>query len=265
LTIDPELALDITARLASGASLVASLEMIAVRREFRAAGAFNLKGIASLYSSSPKRFAWIDRHVTAVLVIVAASSAAVLALGPYSMAGRVAIVACLLGRTLVRWRRFLGGDGAEQITTLCLAAATLAVFPMPSHGRINLAVAFIAAQATLSYVTAGIAKVTSPVWRGGDALPTIMATDVHGHPTAAAALQRWRPVATLLGWIVIIFECGFPLFVAGPPALAFGALATGLAFHVACAFTMGLNNFLVAFPATYPCVLVAGGWLSPFY
>jgi hypothetical protein len=42
-------------------------------------------------------------------------------------------------------------------------------------------------------------------------------------------------------------------------------LAVGLSFHVGCAVSMGLNNFLLAFPATFPCVLVGSAWLSPFW
>jgi hypothetical protein len=241
------------------------MEMIACRREFQAGGAFSAPGIASLYRAPATKLGWMDKYVTAVLVILAVSSAVTMALGPYSVAGRVAVLICLLTRTLVRWRRLLGGDGAEQITSLSLAATALAVLPLSSPARINLAVAFVAAQLTLSYVTAGIAKLISPVWRNGDALPSIMATAFHGHPAMVSTLRRWRPLPTLLGWGVIVFECGFPLFLIGPPPLAVGALATGLAFHVACALTMGLNNFLLAFPATYPCVLVAGAWLSRFY
>jgi hypothetical protein len=214
---------------------MASIEMLAVRREFEAAGAFSAEGIATLYLSSAGKFSWFDRHLTVVLVIVGASSAATMVLGPYSVPGRVAVLVCLLGRTLVRWRRFLGGDGAEQLTTLSIAATAMAVLPVSSPTRINLAVAFVAAQLMLSYMTAGVAKLMSPVWRGGDALPAIMATEFHGHPAMVDALRRWQPIATLLGWSVIVFECGFPFFISGPPTLALGALATGLAFHVSCA------------------------------
>lgn len=96
-------------------------------------------------------------------------------------------------------------------------------------------------------------------------MPAIMSTDVHGHPAMTRALQRWPATARVLAWMVILFECGFLLLITGTPVTALAALGTGLAFHVACSVTMGLNNFLIAFPATYPCVLVAGAWLSPYY
>jgi hypothetical protein len=264
LTIDSTLALDISVRLTACASMVASLEMVAVRREFQASGAFNVDGVETLYGRSSTGLRRLGVHMTTLLGVVALSSAGIIVLGPYSAPGRLMIVACLVGRTLVRWRRLLGGDGAEQITTLSLAATALAVLPQPSPARIDLAVAFIAAQLALSYVTAGIAKLVSPTWRSGLALPAIMSTDVHGHPAMARALRRWPAAAGAFAWTVILFECGFPFFMLGPPVAAIGTLGLGLAFHVACSVTMGLNNFLIAFPATYPCAFVAAAWLSPY-
>jgi hypothetical protein len=155
----------------------------------------------------------------------------------------------------VRWRRLIGGDGAEQVTSLALAAAFLAVFPVPSDARVKLAIAFIGAQLVLSYFTAGLAKLLSREWRGGHALRTIMATESHGDPAFARALERVPVASVALGWTVMLFECAFPLLLVGPDWLAVALLALGLAFHIACAVTMGLNNFLLAFTATYPCAL----------
>jgi hypothetical protein len=265
LSIDPRLALDAAARLSACGAMISSLEMIAVRNEFRKDGVFNLQGIVSLYGKEGAVFNLLDRTLLLALIAVACSAAIVILFGPFQAIGQIAVVVCFANRLLVRWRRLLGGDGAEQMTTLVLAATLLAVLPHTSEARIHLAVAFIGAQATLSYVTAGIAKLLSPVWRSGAALPVIMGTEIHGHPRVASALAHWRRSAAVLGWSVIAFECLFPLLIIGPSWLAIAALILGLIFHAGCAATMGLNNFLWAFPATYPCVLVLASWLSPFW
>ena len=204
----------------------------------------------------------LDRLLGGLLVIQALSSAILVIVGPFASLGQAATVTCVVSRGLVRWRRLLGGDGAEQMTSLALVAAMLAVVPVPSPGRISLAVAFIGGQLMLSYVTAGIAKLASPVWRAGSALPVIMATEFHGDPSATSVFRRFPRLAAALGWVVILFECLFPLVLFGPAWLTVSWLVVGLAFHVGCAVTMGLNNFLLAFPAAYPCVLVIRGWLS---
>jgi hypothetical protein len=241
--------------------LVATLEMLAVRQEFGETGVFSRDAIATLYWSRQKALARVDRLIGRLLLIQTVSSAMLILLGPFSVPGRLATALCVGSRGLVRWRRLIGGDGAEQITSIALVAALLAVFPAPAPARVNLAVAFIGGQVVLSYFTAGIAKLVSPVWRAGGALPAIMATEFHGDPTVAGALRRFPHVAAGLGWFVIVFECSFPLVLFGPAWLAIVELTLGLAFHLACAVTMGLNNFLLAFTATYPCVIALRAWL----
>jgi hypothetical protein len=264
LELDSRLALDLTSRLAAWASLVATLEMLAVRKEFHEGGAFSLSSISSLYWNQASGLRRIGLWFPQLLIVLACSSAAAVAFGPYSIAGRTALAVCVICRVVTRWRRLLGGDGAEQITTLCLVASALAVLPMPSATRILCAVSFLAAQLTLSYVVAGIAKLMSPAWRSGDALTAIMSTDTYGHPAARAVFLRWPVSGAALGWFVIAFECSFPLLLLGPAPLAYTALAIGLGFHVACAATMGLNNFLLAFPAAYPCAVVVRDAVSPW-
>jgi hypothetical protein len=177
--------------------------------------------------------------------------------GPFSPFGPLLLIAAFLATTLVRWRRHTGGDGAEQMALIVLAAVGLAIFPWPSSGRMAAATTFIAAQLILSYVTGGVAKLVSSTWRDGSALPAILSTYSHGDPVAAQLLHKDIRLAQLACWTIISFECLFPFLVFGPSWLAALALVCGLGFHVACAVLMGLNSFLWTFPATYPCVLAA--------
>jgi hypothetical protein len=65
-----------------------------------------------------------------------------------------------------------------------------------------------------------------------------------------------------LAWLVISFECTFPI------ALAFGKTgsavyaAIGIAFHISNAVIMGHNTFIWAFVATYPAILFCAMSLS---
>jgi hypothetical protein len=223
LNLDPQLALDVTARLAACGSFVAALELLAVRNEFGRQGVFNRGAVAALYWGRADTLTRLDQLIDVVVGVQAISSAVLVFLGPFSLAGRAAVTMCLTSRNLVRWRRLFGGDGAEQLTTIVLAATLLAALPTPSSTRINLAVAFIGGQLMLSYMTAGCAKLMSPQWRAGDALPSIMATEIHGHPVAAAMLRRFPRVSAGMGWGVVAFECLFPLSLFGPSWLTLAA------------------------------------------
>jgi hypothetical protein len=57
----------------------------------------------------------------------------------------------------------------------------------------------------------------------------------------------------------------FPLILIAPRAVALAMLAAGFVFHVATAVTMGLNTFVIAFPATLLCVLVLVEHVSPYW
>ena len=255
MTIDPSVALDLTARLAAVGSSIAGLELFAARKEFGTQGVFNRSGVAALYWGRAGPLSMFDPLINIVIAVQLISSVVVAILGPFHPVGVVALSVALGSRVLVRRRRLFGGDGAEQLTTIVLAATLLATAPVSSTTRVQLAVAFIGGQLALSYMTAGIAKLGSRHWRTGDALPSIVATEIHGHPLAAGIMHRFPRVSLGLGWGVIVFECLFPLALISPLWLTVVALSLGLTFHIGCAIMMGLNNFLWAFPATYPCVL----------
>jgi hypothetical protein len=176
--------------------------------------------------------------------------------GVFSLWGRAALVLLLGSFMLLRWRRRLAGDGAEQMAALILIAAFLAVNPSESRLRLAAAVLFVAAQSVLSYTTAGVAKLMSSVWRSGRALPQILSTLGHGDPFAARILGSSRPLAVAACWAVILFETAFGPLALGTQWTLLAALGIGLLFHIGCAVFMGLNAFLWSFPATYPCVVV---------
>lgn len=254
--MDPRSALDISCRLVAAGLVIWAMELYSIRQHFRPAGVFNAQ-VGSLNRGLPPLVVVIDRFLPQVLALQAVSALTLVWFGPFGNAGRVALPCALATFIAVRWRRRLGGDGAEQMAAIVLLAAFAATVPVPGEVRITAAVLFVAGQVTLSYATAGIAKAISPVWRGGTALPLIFSTDGHGGPRVSRVFSANRSLALVACWMVIFYETTFVLMILGPEWMVLAALAAGFAFHIGCAVLMGLNSFLWAFPATYPCVYVA--------
>ncbi len=185
--------------------------------------------------------------------------------GPYPVLGRLAGV-CVLGCVAaIRLRRVTASDGAEQMAILTLLASSIAVVPGLNHATITFAVWFIAGQTILSYLTAGISKAISPVWRSGDAIPLIMSSESHGQPWAAAVLDARPRLGRFLTRSVIVYECAFPLILVSRGEIAAALLMIGFSFHMGCAVTMGLNAFLLAFPGSYACVIYVSQVTSPYW
>jgi hypothetical protein len=200
-----------------------------------------------------------------VLVLVgiclACAVALVVGIGP----GLAAVAAVVVAATyvLLGMRSRFGGDGADQMTILLFTSLALA-FAVGQERAAALVLWFIAAQAALSYVTAGIAKLVSPMWRDGSALRGIMGTSSYGHPWAARFLAARPRLATAASWSVITVECLFPLALLGIRPLTWALVGCGVLFHLGTAILMRLNTFFAAFVATYPAVLfcaaTVGGW-----
>jgi hypothetical protein len=247
-------ALDLAVRIVSVGLSISALEHYADRHAFGRAGPFSravfdaLRGSASPLLARP---ALVGPLALAKL----AAACTLIATGPFSPTGRAALALLALTAMTLRWRRAIGGDGAEQLSIIIVVAALAAALPVPGEQRIVFATAFVSAQAVLAYVTAGLSKIVSPLWRNGSALPAILATSSHGQARAAAVLGAHPRIGLAMTWGVMLFEILFPLLLLGPDWLASFTLAAGVAFHLGCAVLMGLNSFLWAFPATYVCLL----------
>lgn len=183
------------------------------------------------------------RLVMAVLVIVG---------WPLSVVSTASVIAA--ASFLLALRSPYGTDGADQMTMIIFLAAALAdVIHTPRSTLMFLW--FVALQACLAYFIAGVAKLVSPVWRGGRALPGILGTTSYGHRQLGPFLTRHPCMTSLCGWGVIMLECLFPAVLLGIRPLTFALLACALGFHVVAVFLMRLNTFLWAFAATYPSIL----------
>lgn len=252
------LALSLTERIASIGVMVSSLELLARHRDLRDQGLFSWE-IASSRTHLSNRSLAIGKvlfsHAGAVTMIVVRLLAAVALWvvpgGDAARTGLCVIVALSYGG--VFWRTPLGHDGADQMTYLVFLSAALAR-AVGGARSLTVALLFVAAQATLGYFAAGLAKVVSPVWVK-EGLKGILGTLAYGHASMHRLMSQRPRLARTLAAGVVGWECLFPLGVAaGGPALIV-MLASGVAFHAVTAVTMGLNNFVWAFAATYPAIL----------
>lgn len=263
--VSPELALSVACRASCVAIGIGFLEQLAVFECL-----FGSRGPASPTVTRAMGIAafprlLLGRDLRYVIAVGAVASMLGAVLGPYPPLGRSALATVLFCIVVIRLRRITGGDGAEQMATLMLLAACIALLPGLNHKIVTLAVWFIGGQSLLSYATAGIAKAISPTWTKGEALPFIMGSQAYGQPWASAVLEAHPELAKLLTRSVVIFECCFPLIIVAPKGLAIAMLVAGALFHLGCAVIMGLNAFLLVFPGSYVCVAYIAQRTSPFW
>ncbi len=147
-----------------------------------------------------------------------------------------------------------GMDGSDHANFLvCTALAASGLFPRDPAAR-QACTAFIAGQSVLSYVAAGAAKAVASYWRDGTAMQGIFRTRTYGTRWINDLFARYPLVPKAAGWSVWVGEMLFPAVLVAPKPVAAGLIATGASFHAGSAAFMGLNRFVWAFGAMYPCV-----------
>lgn len=244
------------------AVVIPSLETLRAWRDYTAGGIFDGRQLARLtildYSPPARRLlGWLFTTPALLALTVARLICGVVLLWPMTNPaprGVAAATAFLLGGVLT-WRNRFGTDGADQMVAIVLAGVAVGSLFPPRDLAVRVALGFIAVQACLAYGVAGIAKAMSPVWRSGQVISGIMATETWGSHSFAAWLASSRGASLVVCWMVIAAECAFPAVVIAPTWLVVALLGWGLTFHVMCAVTMGLNTFFWAFVAAYPAIL----------
>jgi hypothetical protein len=197
---------------------------------------------------------WLFEYPRFIIVVAVRLIAAVLMVigWPPSVFTTASIIA--VASALLALRSGYGTDGADQMSMIIFVAAALASAVHTTLATVMF-LWFITSQACLAYFIAGFAKLMSPVWRDGRALPGIFGTTSYGYRELGPLLARHHHISRLCGWSVIILECSFPGVLLGIRPLTLTLLACGLGFHIAGVFVMRLNTFLWAFMATYPSIL----------
>jgi hypothetical protein len=240
------------------AACLSSFEWLAVRRELAPTGCFAWKlagsrpfllrhagagrALAVVFEPPGVVVVLALRAVSALLLIAAA--AAGLDLGP-------PLAALALTSVVLISRDPYSVDGSDQM--IVVVAGGLAVGKL--FGAESAAVVFVAAQAAAAYFIAGMAKLQGRDWRVGNAVPLILSTRGYGAPSLGVLLWERRWIGRAFTWTTMSFEFLFPLALVAPSQVLLGFLVAGVLFHAGAAVAMGLNVFLWAFVATYPCVI----------
>jgi pimeloyl-ACP methyl ester carboxylesterase len=156
-----------------------------------------------------------------------------------------------------------GLDGSDHLTFVnYFVAAAEKAFGDDPKAREAL-VWFLAAQVCGAYFSAGVAKLASPVWRDGTAIPEIFRTSTFGDSGFYRVVKENPRIAKAVAWATIAGEMAFPLVLVAPRPVARGILASGFAFHLGNARFMGLNRFIWSYCSTYPALAHVARDLGP--
>ena len=217
---------------------------------------------------SVKGLEWLQPVLTGpgirlTLILRLAASAGILLFAP-----RAVLLPCVLTLALtsllLSFRMPVGRDGSDQMNVLIVVPASIAMLCDQRSAYISVLL-FVAAQVSLAYTTSGVAKLISPLWRSGNALPQILSTLSYGNRRASGTLRSSHVLSLALSWAVIVFETVFPLTLLIGPRATLVVLVLGAVFHSSCAFLMGLNCFFWSFVATYPAVLFTSAYLAQLF
>jgi hypothetical protein len=248
---------------------VGTLEYLAVVPAFANTGVYSgrITRLRMRPPGNPRLEPLLDRlfgeRVVRVLLFTRLLLLALAVVFPIGSAAFSVVMGLLVVNVLAfNWRRMYGDDGSDQMNSILLLTLWLCVGPHSTALVLKLGLGFIALQACLSYATAGIAKLLSAQWRGGEAIFRIFNTAAYGIGPVARFLGRHPGFGRLLCWSVIVIECLFPLCLFLPEPWNWTFLVWGALFHLQCAVIMGLNSFLWAFLATYPALLFVSSTLT---
>ena len=253
----------LTSLLVGISLLIGSLEQFVIIKEYRSDGLFSwdvfrthfpefsFPVLRSLFSPAFNyRGVWIllcGSFISALILVIPVHNFAI----SYYFAP---IALALLMKLALAYRNFYGADGSDQMETIVLAGLCSALCLLPSKSA-RLGIWFIAGESALSYFASGVSKLFSRAWITGEAVFKIFNTYTYGHKFIASWLRRYSPFSAPLCWLIIIYECAFPLCLILPVRVAVVILCIGFCFHIGNAFIMGLNKFFWAFLSTYPALL----------
>ncbi len=255
LTVSLEWALTWTQRLCALSLVLQSVELLLARQSWFDDGVFSWQILRAEHERLPAPLAWLFAPVMpsvafGVLLLLRIPLACLLGAG----AGYAAPL--LLFSQLAIGARFRGtyNGGSDYMSVVVLCALSAAWLSAGSPTLVKASLAYACVQLVLSYFIAGVVKLVRAPWRSGAALSTLVQPEHYGTPRWVARALHAPAASRPLSWLLLAFECGFPLALTGP-TLALGAMTLGLAFHIANFVVFGLNRFVFAWLAAYPSLL----------
>lgn len=194
-------------------------------------------------------------RLAVVLLIRLAAVALMIYCPVYSAGYSIALTAVVLSHVYLGIRTAgFGTTGADPMTLAITGAAWMTTVLTDSPVAARTGLWFVAAQACLAYVVAGVAKLRAPSWRSGAAMTAVMSTHTYGSAMFHRTLLARPRLSQALCWSVMLWETAFPLALVVPHFLMWALLLSGFLFHASLAALMGINLFLFAFPAAYVAI-----------
>jgi hypothetical protein len=253
-------ALDITAVIVAGTTVLMAAEILSIRSEFGRRGVFSPRVLAPTQGGAIAR--WLPPfsllHVAAAQVVLGVAAIMLMALDVSVTAPFVALAVLA---ALWQFRLPFGADGSDVMARTLTITVAITLLLEKHTQLVRIALLFIAAQLCLAYGASGVAKLWGKEWRDGTAIPGIVHT-AFGHPgVLRTALDRWPTMAKLVTWLVVAIEIAFPLGIVLGGWIALAALAAVAALQMGIAVAMGLNRFTPWFVACFP----ATAWATCSY
>jgi len=244
--------------------VIDSFEKISVYKEYATGGLlnWNLLRKNSFFTSKPESF----RNLTDV-IFPARSWFFLIALRIFccfglfvSPPGSVLLVCSYTGLfiigSLMNLRNIAYGAETENRFALIIIGALLLRSLVPTDTVTLATFWFIGLQACLSYITAGASKLMNANWRNGNGFKRV-ATSYELIPVKKVNIffEENRTVARLLNWLVIFFECAFPVALFIGRGLFWWFLVGGIILHATIAIGLRLGKFFWIWIATYPALI----------
>jgi hypothetical protein len=245
----------VVARIIAFAILLQSIELLKIRAVIKEDGIWTWTVLRKEFDVFPRPFlAFFEfllpypRFIKLLYFQIAASGFLMLYPTP------VFAIGLLLSATLccLRWRGTFNG-GSDFMTLIVLTGVSVGLVFSNTVSLEKASLWYITIQACTSYFRGGLSKLRTRNWRSGRALKGFICSSMYPVDNLLGRLIDSSQVLFLMSWVVILFECSFPLALVSPKVCG---IYIGLAFvfHLANFYSFGLNRFLFAWMATYPAL-----------
>jgi hypothetical protein len=156
---------------------------------------------------------------------------------------------------LIRWRGAFNG-GSDFMTMVVLTGLLVSQLAQGFVGPVTAWKAglwYITIHTISSYFISGAIKLQNPDWRSGRVLTYFLDGGLYG-PLPVNSPLRNKAIAVIASWSFIVWECVFPVALAGPEwAMLWCSVAA--VFHFLVFRFFGLNRFFWAWATSFPAII----------
>ena len=244
--------------------LIDSFEKISVYKEYLTGGLlnWNLLRKNSFFTSKPESFRnFVDIIFPAGPWMFFITLRIICCLGLLVLPADSPLLVCsyavlfFIG-SLLNLRNLAYGAETENRFSLIIIGALLLRSLLPTDIVTLAALWFIGLQVCLSYLTAGVSKLMNVNWRNGNGFKRV-ATSYELTPIKKVNVffEKNSTLSRVINWLVILFECAFPVVTFVGHDMIWWFLIGGIILHAAIAIGLRLGKFFWIWIATYPALI----------